>query len=94
MLLGRNADVNVRNGEGRTARDVGVEDGDTKRLLEAAEKTDSRRKEEALLSAARIGDLAQISDLVNVVIMLQRHCRQFVEIEECTLRRRCTFTPS
>ncbi|KAF6207665.1 hypothetical protein GE061_016112 [Apolygus lucorum] len=64
LLLGRNADVNIRNGEGRTARDVGVEDGDTKRLLEAAEKTDSRRKEEALLSAARNGDLVQISNLL------------------------------
>uniref|UniRef100_A0A146KXB4 Oxysterol-binding protein n=3 Tax=Lygus hesperus TaxID=30085 RepID=A0A146KXB4_LYGHE len=64
LLLARNADVNIRNGEGRTARDVGVEDGDTKRLLEAAEKTDSRRKEEALLSAARNGDLVKISNLL------------------------------
>ncbi|BES91885.1 Ankyrin repeat [Nesidiocoris tenuis] len=64
LLLGRNADVSIRNGEGRTARDVGVDDGDTKRLLEAAEKTDSRRREEALLSAARNGDLEQISSLL------------------------------
>ncbi|KAK9504836.1 hypothetical protein O3M35_009016 [Rhynocoris fuscipes] len=64
LLVERNADVNIRNGEGRTAREVGAEGGDTKKLLAAAEKTDVRRKEEALLSAARNGQLDLISNML------------------------------
>lgn len=64
LLVERKAEVNIRNGEGRTAREVGVEGGDANKLLAAAERTDLRRKEEALLSAARNGDLADISTIV------------------------------
>lgn len=70
LLVERNADVNVRNGEGRTAREVGAEGGDTKKLLAAAERTDLRRKEEAFLSAARNGQLDVISNMVSFCISL------------------------
>ncbi|XP_014252702.1 oxysterol-binding protein-related protein 1 isoform X2 [Cimex lectularius] len=64
LLLERNADVNIRNGEGKTAKEVGVEEGETRKLLAAAERTDLIRKEEALLSAARNGDLQEIRELL------------------------------
>lgn len=64
LLVEKNADVNIRNGEGRTAREVGVEGGEATKLLAAAERTDLRRKEEALLSAARNGDLTAISTIL------------------------------
>lgn len=64
LLVEKNADVNIRNGEGRTAKEVGVEGCDAVKLLAAAERTDLRRKEEALLSAARNGDLTAINTIV------------------------------
>nr|XP_024214050.1 oxysterol-binding protein-related protein 1-like [Halyomorpha halys] len=63
LLVEKNADVNIRNGEGRTAKEVGVEGCDAVKLLAAAERTDLRRKEEALLSAARNGDLTAINTI-------------------------------
>ena len=62
--------MNIRNGEGRTAREVGVAGCDAVKLLAAAERTDFRRKEEALLSAARNGDLTAINTIVIYVSAL------------------------
>lgn len=72
LLVERNADVNVRNGEGRTAREVSVEGGEVSKLLAAAERTDLRRKEEALLSAARNGELTAISTIVSICLSFRK----------------------
>ena len=65
LLLERGADVGVINGEGQTPRDM-AEKGDICKLLLAAEQTDTRRREERLLAAAREGDLETICQMVGV----------------------------
>lgn len=67
LLLERNADVNIRNGEGRTAREV-CQDDEAAKLLWAAEKTESKQKEELLLTAARDGSLETLSNMVVTIL--------------------------
>lgn len=64
LLLQHNADVNVINGEGQTPRDVSKHEDVTK-LLQAAERTEARQKEERLLAAAREGDLDTLKILAS-----------------------------
>lgn len=62
-LLERNADVNIHNGEGQIARDVCKND-EAAKLLWAAERTEIKRREEALLAAAREGHIEILSQMV------------------------------
>ncbi|MEE6464186.1 hypothetical protein FKM82_006208, partial [Ascaphus truei] len=64
LLLDYNADTTVINGEGQTAKDV-THDKEIKIMLEAAERTQERELEELLLGAAREGNLAKLSELLN-----------------------------
>ncbi|XP_040210015.1 oxysterol-binding protein-related protein 1 isoform X2 [Rana temporaria] len=64
LLLASNADTTVINGEGQTAADL-AQDKEVKAMLEAAQRTQERKLEEVLLSAAREGDIATLSDLLN-----------------------------
>ncbi|KAG8225813.1 hypothetical protein J437_LFUL005620, partial [Ladona fulva] len=63
VLLGRGADVSVTNGEGLTPRQVG-RDPEVCKLLAAAETTETRRREEAFLAAARQGDLKTVAAML------------------------------
>ncbi|KAL1123279.1 hypothetical protein AAG570_002365 [Ranatra chinensis] len=76
LMLERNADVNIRNGEGKTAKEVGVEggSGDVGRLLAAAERTDMRKREDALLSAARNADIETINNLLKSTLPPNINC--------------------
>lgn len=62
-LLERNADVNIHNGEGLTAREMCRDEG-ARKLLWAAERTELRLREEALLAAARDNHLNILSQMV------------------------------
>ncbi|XP_018421188.1 PREDICTED: oxysterol-binding protein-related protein 1 isoform X1 [Nanorana parkeri] len=64
LLLESNADTTVINGEGQTAANV-AQDKEVKVMLEAAQRTQERKLEEILLNAAREGDIATISELLN-----------------------------
>ncbi|XP_077348707.1 oxysterol-binding protein-related protein 1 isoform X1 [Lithobates pipiens] len=64
LLLASNADTTVINGEGKTAADL-AQDKEVKAMLKAAQRTQERKLEEVLLSAAREGDIATLSDLLN-----------------------------
>ncbi|XP_069813793.1 oxysterol-binding protein-related protein 1 isoform X2 [Dendropsophus ebraccatus] len=64
LLLESNADTTVINGEGQTAADV-AQDKEIKSMLEAAQRTQERKLEEMLLGAAREGNLAKLSELLN-----------------------------
>ncbi|KAG8298963.1 Oxysterol-binding protein- protein 1 [Homalodisca vitripennis] len=63
MLLERNADVNIHNGEGLMAREV-CKDQEAAKLLWAAERTEVKRKEDALLAAARDGHIEILSQML------------------------------
>ncbi|XP_071441573.1 oxysterol-binding protein-related protein 1-like isoform X2 [Hetaerina americana] len=63
VLLGRGADVSVPNGEGLTPREVG-RDPEVCKLLAAAEMTEARRREEALLAGARQGDMKSVAAML------------------------------
>ncbi|XP_072008157.1 oxysterol-binding protein-related protein 1 isoform X2 [Engystomops pustulosus] len=64
LLLESNADTTVINGEGQTAAVV-AQDKEIKAMLEAAQRTQERKLEELLLGAAREGNLAKLSELLN-----------------------------
>ncbi|XP_067833845.1 oxysterol-binding protein-related protein 1 isoform X2 [Heptranchias perlo] len=64
LLLQYNADAAVINGDGRTAKVV-TQDKEIRCMLEAAEMTQQRKLEELLLTAAREGDAAGITALLN-----------------------------
>ncbi|KAM3929397.1 oxysterol-binding protein-related protein 1 isoform 2-T2 [Leptodactylus fuscus] len=64
LLLESNADNTVINGEGQTAADV-AQEKEVKIMLEAAQRTQERKLEEILLGAAREGNLAKLSELLN-----------------------------
>lgn len=69
LLLQHNADVCLINGEGRLPRDM-TQSSDNGReinkLLKAAEQTETLRKEAKLLSAAREGNITELSKLVKL----------------------------
>lgn len=62
LLLKFDADVNIINGEGQTPKDLALVK-EIRKLLEGAEKTEMRKKEERLLCAAREGDVGTINEL-------------------------------
>ncbi|XP_038664487.1 oxysterol-binding protein-related protein 1 isoform X3 [Scyliorhinus canicula] len=64
LLLQRDADAAVINGDGQTARAV-TQDQEIRCMLEAAEMTQQRKSEELLLAAAREGDVAGLTTLLN-----------------------------
>ncbi|XP_051879573.1 oxysterol-binding protein-related protein 1-like isoform X2 [Pristis pectinata] len=64
LLLQYSADAAVINGDGQTARGV-TQDEEIRCMLEAAELTQQRKLEELLLMAAREGDAAGITALLN-----------------------------
>uniref|UniRef100_A0A8C4XZW2 Oxysterol-binding protein-related protein 1 n=1 Tax=Gopherus evgoodei TaxID=1825980 RepID=A0A8C4XZW2_9SAUR len=64
LLLRYDADTSIVNGGGQTARDV-TQDKEIKNMLEAVERTQERKLEELLLGAAREGETAKLSALLN-----------------------------
>ncbi|XP_078254114.1 oxysterol-binding protein-related protein 1 isoform X1 [Rhinoraja longicauda] len=64
LLLQYSADAGVINGDGQMAKGV-TQDEDIRCMLEAAEMTQLRKMEELLLMAAREGDTAGITALLN-----------------------------
>ncbi|XP_076325986.1 oxysterol-binding protein-related protein 1-like [Tachypleus tridentatus] len=64
LLLANDADVFIRNGEGQRPKDVAKVE-DVRKLLQAAEDADVKRKEAKLLSAAREGDLQTLNKLLH-----------------------------
>uniref|UniRef100_UPI00398F42BA oxysterol-binding protein-related protein 1 isoform X2 n=1 Tax=Pristiophorus japonicus TaxID=55135 RepID=UPI00398F42BA len=64
LLLQYNADTAVINGDGQTPRSV-TQDKEIRCMLEAAEMTQQRKSEELLLAAAREGDTAEVTALLN-----------------------------
>ncbi|XP_038622422.1 oxysterol-binding protein-related protein 1 isoform X1 [Tachyglossus aculeatus] len=64
LLLQYNADTAVVNGSGQTAKDV-THDKEIRNMLEAVEKTQQRKLEELLLAAAREGNTAKLTALLN-----------------------------
>ena len=64
LLLERNADVNLVNGEGKKARELCFVGSDTERLLLAAESNEIRRAELSLLQAAKSNDVDTLNTLV------------------------------
>ncbi|KAM8966778.1 oxysterol-binding protein-related protein 1 isoform 2-T2 [Pelodytes ibericus] len=64
LLLEYNADTTIINGEGQTAKDV-TDDQEISTMLEAAQRTQDRKLEELLLGAAREGNIAKLSELLN-----------------------------
>lgn len=69
LLLQHKADVCMINGEGRLPRDM-TQSSDSGReiakLLQAAEQTETLRKEAEMLSAAREGNIIELNNLVKV----------------------------
>lgn len=64
LLLSHKADVNVMNGEGRTACDV-AKTRDVQRLLDAAQRSERNERERRLLTAAKDGRVEDIQELVS-----------------------------
>ncbi|XP_068093379.1 oxysterol-binding protein-related protein 1 isoform X1 [Hyperolius riggenbachi] len=64
LLLESNSDTTIINGGGQTAADV-AQDKEVKAMLEAAQRTQERKLEDVLLAAAREGDIAALTDLLN-----------------------------
>ncbi|XP_068955907.1 oxysterol-binding protein-related protein 1 isoform X2 [Petaurus breviceps papuanus] len=64
LLLEHNADAAVVNGSGQTAKEV-THDKEIRNMLEAVERTQQRKFEELLLEAAREGNTAGLTTLLN-----------------------------
>ncbi|XP_064026895.1 oxysterol-binding protein-related protein 1 isoform X3 [Pogoniulus pusillus] len=64
LLLQHNADTSIVNGSGETAKEV-THDKDIRNMLEAVERTQERKLEEALLGAAREGETGKLTALLN-----------------------------
>ncbi|XP_056679785.1 oxysterol-binding protein-related protein 1 isoform X3 [Monodelphis domestica] len=64
LLLEHNADAVVVNGSGQTAKEV-THDKEIRSMLEAVERTQQRKFEELLLAAAREGNTAGLTTLLN-----------------------------
>ncbi|XP_044149396.1 oxysterol-binding protein-related protein 1 isoform X3 [Bufo gargarizans] len=96
LLLESNADTTVINGEGETAVDV-AQDKDIKTMLEAAQRTQERKQEEVLLTTAREGNIAKLSELLNrakppninctdQMGNTPLHCAAYRGMKQCALR--------
>ncbi|XP_053570959.1 LOW QUALITY PROTEIN: oxysterol-binding protein-related protein 1 [Bombina bombina] len=96
LLLEYNADTTIINGEGLTAKDV-THDKEIKTMLEAAQRTQERKLEESLLEAARDGNIAKLSELlnrakppdINCIDQLGNtplHCAAYRGLRQCALK--------
>ncbi|XP_053323281.1 oxysterol-binding protein-related protein 1 isoform X2 [Spea bombifrons] len=96
LLLEYNADTTVINGEGQTAKVV-TDDKEINVMLEAAQRTQERKLEEMLLGAAREGNIAKLSELLNratppninctdVMGNTPLHCAAYRGLRQCALK--------
>ncbi|XP_067125574.1 oxysterol-binding protein-related protein 2-like isoform X2 [Centruroides vittatus] len=76
LLLSSNADVFIKNAEGKTAKDFA--DGDIKKLIKAVEKVDLQKREEKFLNAAREGDLTTIKECLQGTHSPNINCTDFL----------------
>ncbi|MEQ2257571.1 hypothetical protein ILYODFUR_036091, partial [Ilyodon furcidens] len=77
LLLRYDARASKINGTARIPKDV-TEDDEIITMLEAAERRETRRREERLLEAAREGDLFTLSKLLSAKEAPDIHCRDSV----------------
>ncbi|KAM6919500.1 oxysterol-binding protein-related protein 1-like [Lycodopsis pacificus] len=77
LLLRYDACSNIINGTAEIPKDV-TEDDEVKTMLEAAERRETRRREEKLLEAAREGDITTLSKLLSGKEAPDIHCRDRV----------------
>ncbi|XP_059200211.1 oxysterol-binding protein-related protein 1-like isoform X2 [Centropristis striata] len=77
LLLRYDACSNIINGTAQIPKDV-TEDDEIITMLEAAERRETRRREEKLLEAAREGDISTLSKLLSGKEAPDIHCRDLV----------------
>ncbi|XP_077376556.1 oxysterol-binding protein-related protein 1-like isoform X2 [Festucalex cinctus] len=77
LLLRYDASASVINGTAQIPKDV-TEDDEIITMLEAAERREARRREERLLDAAREGDVAAMSKIVDGQEVVDVHCKDSV----------------
>ncbi|XP_008290365.1 oxysterol-binding protein-related protein 1-like [Stegastes partitus] len=77
LLLRYDACANIINGTAQIPKDV-TEDDEIITMLEAAERRETRRREEKLLEAAREGDISTLSKLLSGKDAPDIHCRDSV----------------
>ncbi|XP_070774257.1 oxysterol-binding protein-related protein 1-like [Enoplosus armatus] len=77
LLLRYDACSNIINGTAQIPKDV-TEDDEIITMLEAAERRETRRREEKLLEAAREGDISTLSKLLGGKEAPDIHCRDSV----------------
>ncbi|XP_040910704.1 oxysterol-binding protein-related protein 1-like isoform X2 [Toxotes jaculatrix] len=77
LLLRYDACANIINGTAQIPKDV-TEDDEIITMLEAAERRETRRREEKLLEAAREGDISTLSKLLSGKEAPNIHCRDAV----------------
>uniref|UniRef100_A0A8C4H1K9 Oxysterol-binding protein n=1 Tax=Dicentrarchus labrax TaxID=13489 RepID=A0A8C4H1K9_DICLA len=77
LLLRYDACSNIINGTAQIPKDV-TEDDEIITMLEAAERRETRRREEKLLEAAREGDISTVSKLLSGKGAPDIHCRDSV----------------
>ncbi|XP_035025880.1 oxysterol-binding protein-related protein 1 isoform X1 [Hippoglossus stenolepis] len=77
LLLRFDAGANIINGTAQIPQDV-TEDDEIITMLEAAERRETRRREERLLEAAREGDISTLSKLLSGQEAPNIHCRDSV----------------
>ncbi|KAL7387496.1 hypothetical protein ABVT39_024256 [Epinephelus coioides] len=77
LLLRYDACSNIINGTAQIPKDV-TEDDEIITMLEAAERRETRRREEKLLEAAREGDISTLSKLLSRKEAPDIHCRDSV----------------
>ncbi|XP_071346608.1 oxysterol-binding protein-related protein 1-like isoform X2 [Trachinotus anak] len=77
LLLRYDACANIINGTAQVPKDV-TEDDEIITMLEAAERRETRRREEKLLEAAREGDISTLSKLLSGKEAPNIHCRDAV----------------
>nr|XP_043896034.1 oxysterol-binding protein-related protein 1-like isoform X2 [Solea senegalensis] len=77
LLLRYDACANIINGTAQIPKDV-TEDDEIITMLEAAERRETRRREERLLEAARQGDISTLSKLLSGKEAPNIHCRDDV----------------
>ncbi|KAM4704755.1 oxysterol-binding protein-related protein 1 isoform 2-T2 [Rhinophrynus dorsalis] len=96
LLLENNADTTIINGEGQIAKDMTF-DKEIKTMLEAAQRTQERKLEEMLLRAAREGNIATLSELLNrakppdinctdLMGNTPLHCAAYRGLKHCALK--------
>ncbi|XP_041804957.1 oxysterol-binding protein-related protein 1-like isoform X2 [Chelmon rostratus] len=77
LLLRYDACSNIINGTAQIPKDV-TEDDEIITMLEAAERRETRRREEKLLEAAREGDISTLSKMLSGKEAPDIHCRDSV----------------